>query len=136
MTRRDVNALRWSGNSLGNGIGKRSGSLFDSTPEHNALSFTPSTIIMPPRKKQKVEHSTASAPVVATGSLPPPSWRTTRAMAKAVLAPTSESQPVSIPAASRARKGGATRVVGKPRKGHLYALPEIAVEIQLEVNVT
>ncbi|KAI0332683.1 hypothetical protein GY45DRAFT_1360059 [Cubamyces sp. BRFM 1775] len=81
---------------------------------------------MPPRKKQKVEHSGTSDSVVA---LP---QRTTRAMAKAALVPTS-GQPSQPPAASCAKKGGATRVVGRPRKGHLMTLPEIAVELQLEI---
>ncbi|KAH9893154.1 hypothetical protein C8Q73DRAFT_695849 [Cubamyces lactineus] len=92
---------------------------------------------MPPRKKQRVEHTTSSAP----DSVSTPPRRTTRAMAKAALVPAVASQadrpPAAshsqLPTASRPQKGSTSRTVGKPRKGHLNTLPEIALEIQLEI---
>ncbi|KAH9893153.1 hypothetical protein C8Q73DRAFT_520554 [Cubamyces lactineus] len=82
---------------------------------------------MPPRKKQKTEHTDTLNPVA---TLAPPR-RTTRAMTKTALVPTPQS--VRQPVASRARKSCVTGAAGKFRKGHLDTLPEIAVEIQLEI---
>ncbi|KAI0332686.1 hypothetical protein GY45DRAFT_1432897 [Cubamyces sp. BRFM 1775] len=80
---------------------------------------------MPPRKKQKTES------ISTPGSASTPPRRTTRAMAKVALVPA--SRPNRPPTISRPQKGGTSRTVGKPRKGHLNTLPEIALEIQLEI---
>ncbi|KAI0664529.1 hypothetical protein C8Q70DRAFT_1049996 [Cubamyces menziesii] len=82
---------------------------------------------MPPRKKQRLEYTGTPDPV-ATLAL---SRRTTRAMTKATQVPASQLS--QAPAATRAQKDYSNRAVVKPRKGHLVSLPEIAVELQLEI---